>query len=98
MEDHKNKYNNFAKIMLIRFIPAMGLIALLVVAKHLVIQHYIFSMENILQELEISAISQLKLLDKTETLMYYFILILIFFYPYSYFFPHLKDCQKLFLM
>lgn len=96
MESNKKKYNNIAKIMLKRFIPAMILIALLVIAKHYVLQYYIISMDNVLQEYEISAISQLRLLNKTETLMYYLILALIAFLSLFIFLPTFKGLSKAF--
>lgn len=96
LEESKKKYNNFAKIMLRRFIPAIVLVVILVIAKHFVLQHYISSMDTIQQKYEIEAIAQLKLLDKTETLLYYLILSLIVFIALFIFVPTLKGLSKAF--
>lgn len=97
MEENKNKYNNDAKIMLRRFVPAISLITILIIATHLLLKQYINSIEIKLFEYEINAIdaiAQLQLLDKTETFLFYLILFLIAFLTLFIFFPTLKGLSK----
>ncbi|MGB4438759.1 MAG: diguanylate cyclase [Sedimentibacter sp.] len=96
MEENKNKYENFAKIMLKKFIPAITLIVLLVIAKHVILQHYIQSMDMVLQDYEIKAIAQLQFLEKAETLLFFLILSLIVFLTLFIFIPTHKGLSKAF--
>lgn len=96
LESNKSNYNSIAKILLNRLIPAMSLITFLVIVKHYVVQHYIVSIDNILQGYDINAVYQLELLEKTETLTYYIILVLIVFLCAFVFLPTFKKLSKSF--
>lgn len=87
-------HNNDAKKMLRKFMLSIILIIILAVVKHLVLQHYISSINVILKKYGLDATNQLQLLDNIETLLYILILALIIIISISIFLPTLKGLSR----
>jgi len=95
LEENKKKHN-FAKIMVSRFIPAIALIVILVITEHIALQNSFEKMNIITQKYEISAISQLLIIEKTETLLFFLMLFMIVFLIIFIFLPTFKGLSKAF--